>query len=373
MDGKLSQGLGDVYMKGSASFPADPGNFLYMVHRSAFIIHKNNRGQSRPVIYRLLKFLQIQTSVFMNIHKGGLIASVHSGIFSEKGHGGVLVRINLPVQESAHIKCGFVLCLRGDHPCLSIAVISLIVQKALDNKVCAFRCPCSKDDFFRVFSQKCSHLFSGLFYRLPGINRFDRIISVTGYNEDGRALVQDLHIIYMDYTEGLNTLMKNQDMEVYLADNADIVLTVAGDNTVQSSEILENVESCMSEHQNVYCHSGNSEEVHHAHDAGLSFGKYQAWQVLQDLNPDITLEEVQDMTMSEIRDLIRKYSREKSQDGDQNPEAENIQGSQNPDTGQKSEENSSDNTEEASDEGALSETSQQGHHGHQHHGDNTDD
>lgn len=206
-----------------------------------------------------------------------------------------------------------------------------------------------------------------------GINRFDRIISVTGYNEDGRALVQDLHIIYMDYTEGLNTLMKNQDMEVYLADNADIVLTVAGDNTVQSSEILENVESCMSEHQNVYCHSGNSEEIHHAHDAGLSFGKYQAWQVLQDLNPDITLEEVQDMTMSEIRDLIRKYSREKSQDGDQNPEAENIQGSQDPDTGQKSEENSSDNTEEASDEGALSETSQQGHHGHQHHGDSTDD
>ena len=162
-------------------------------------------------------------------------------------------------------------------------------------------------------------------------------------------------------------------MEVYLADNADIVLTVAGDNTVQSSEILENVESCMSEHQNVYCHSGNSEEVHHAHDAGLSFGKYQAWQVLQDLTPDITLEEVQDMTMSEIRDLIREYSREKSQDGDQNPVAENIQGSQNPDTGQKSEENSSDNTEEASDEGALSETSQQGHHGHQHHGDNTDD
>ena len=104
-----------------------------------------------------------------------------------------------------------------------------------------------------------------------------------------------------------------------------VVLTVAGDNAAKSSEILDNVESCMSEHQNVYCHSGNSEEVHHAHDAGLSFGKYQAWQVLQDLDPDITLEEVQDMTMSEIRDLIRKYSQEKSQeksqDNDQSSEA----------------------------------------------------
>ena len=201
--------------------------------------------------------------------------------------------------------------------------------------------------------------------------------AVLGYNEDGRALVQDLHIKYMDYTDALEPLMEDQNMEVYLADNADVVLTVAGDNAAKSSEILDNVESCMSQHQNVYCHSGNSEEVHHAHDAGLSFGKYQAWQVLQDLNPDITLEKVQDMTMSEIRDLIRKYSQEKSQeksqDNDQSSEAGNIQGAQDPDTGRKAAEDSSNSTEGSSDEDDLSETVRQGHHGHQHHGDGTDD
>ena len=206
-----------------------------------------------------------------------------------------------------------------------------------------------------------------------GINRFDRIVCVTGYNEDGRALARDLHIKYMDYTDALETLMEDQNMEVYMADNADVVLTVAGDNAAKSSEILDNVESCMSEHQNVYCHSGNSEEVHHAHDAGLSFGKYQAWQVLQDLDPDITLEEVQDMTMSEIRDLIWKYSQEKSPDKDQSTESENIQDSRDPDTSQGSTEDSSDSTEDSSDEDDLSETTQQGHHGHQHHGDGTDD
>ena len=206
-----------------------------------------------------------------------------------------------------------------------------------------------------------------------GINRFDRIVSVIGYNEDGRALVQDLHIKYMDYTDALETLMEDQNMEVYLADNADVVLTVAGDNAAKSSEILDNVESCMSQHQNVYCHSGNSEEVHHAHDAGLSFGKYQAWQVLQDLNPDITLEKVQDMTMSEIRDLIQKYSQEKSQDNDQSSEAGNIQGAQDPDTGREAAEDSSNSTAGSSDEDDLSETVRQGHHGHQHHGDGTDD
>lgn len=202
-----------------------------------------------------------------------------------------------------------------------------------------------------------------------GINRFDRIVSVTGYNEDGRALARDLHIKYMDYTDALETLMEDQNMEVYLAGNADVVLTVAGNNAAKSSEILDNVESCMSEHQNVYCHSGNSEEVHHAHDAGLSFGKYQAWQVLQDLDPDITLEDVQDMTMSQIRDLIRKYS----QDEGQSAETGDIQDSQEPDSGQGSAEGSLGSTEDDSGEEDLSGTVRQEHHGQEHHGDGIHD
>lgn len=177
-----------------------------------------------------------------------------------------------------------------------------------------------------------------------GINRFDRIVSVTGYNEDGRSLARELQIKYMDYQKGLEALIEDEDLAVYLTDDADIVLTVAGDNADRSSEILDNVESCMSEHQNVYCHSGDSEEVHHAHDAGLSFGKYQAWQVLQELDPDITLEEVRDMTMSQIRDLIRESA-----------------------------EDSTGSTAESPDEDTSSEAARQGHHGQGHHGCSADD
>lgn len=206
-----------------------------------------------------------------------------------------------------------------------------------------------------------------------GINRFDRIISVTGYNEDGRALAQELHIKYMDYTEGLEALMEDQNMEVYMTDNADIVLTVAGESTTQSSEILENVESCMVDHENVSCHSGNSEEIHHAHDAGLSFGKYQAWQILQDLDPDITLEEVQDMTMAEIRDLIEEYSQEESGDDSQTSEAEDTQGSQGQGNGngnsRQSGNEASQSIQEESSEDDMGETWEHGHHGsgHQEH------
>lgn len=194
-----------------------------------------------------------------------------------------------------------------------------------------------------------------------GINRFDRIVSVTGYNEDGKALADSLDLKYMDYSDALEALLADQDMEVYLSDNADVVLTVAGKSENQSSQILETVESCASSHENVHCHSGDTEEIHHAHNAGLSFGKYQAYLTLKGLDPSVTLEEIQDMTMSQIRELIQEYSQEDSQG---NPQG-NSQGN--------SWKNSSDSTDDSSDaaqestgSGNSSQTFQHGHHGYGH-------
>lgn len=194
-----------------------------------------------------------------------------------------------------------------------------------------------------------------------GINRFDRIVSVTGYNEDGKALADSLDLKYMDYSDALESLLADQDMEVYLSDNADVVLTVAGKSENQSSQILETVESCASSHENVHCHSGDTEEIHHAHNAGLSFGKYQAYLTLKGLDPSVTLEEIQDMTMSQIRELIQEYSQEDSQGSSQG----NSQGN--------SWKNSSDSTDDSSGaaqestgSGESSESVQHGHHGYGH-------
>ena len=194
-----------------------------------------------------------------------------------------------------------------------------------------------------------------------GINRFDRIVSVTGYNEDGKALADSLDLKYMDYSDALEALLADQDMEVYLSDNADVVLTVAGKSESQSSQILETVESCVSDHENVHCHSGDTEEIHHAHNAGLSFGKYQAYLTLKKLDPSVTLEEIQDMTMSQIRELIQAYSQEDSQGSSQG----NSQGN--------SWKNSSDSTadssgaaQESTDSGDSSGSAQHGHHGYGH-------
>ena len=186
-----------------------------------------------------------------------------------------------------------------------------------------------------------------------GINRFDRIVSVTGYNEDGKALADSLDLKYMDYSDALEALLADQDMEVYLSDNADVVLTVAGKSESQSSQILETVESCVSDHENVHCHSGDTEEIHHAHNAGLSFGKYQAYLTLKELDPSVTLEEIQDMTMSQIRELIQAYSQEDSQGNSRKNSSDST-------------DDSSDAAQESTGSGDSSEIFQHGHHGYGH-------
>ena len=141
-----------------------------------------------------------------------------------------------------------------------------------------------------------------------GVNRFDRIISVEGYNDDGTALAASLNIRFLDYQDAIEQLLEDETVESYLSGDAVMSLTVAGKSESQSSTILENVESCVSDRENVRCHSGDVTEMHDAHECGMSFGKYQVFLRLQELDPAITADDVRDLSMREILDLIEEYS-----------------------------------------------------------------
>lgn len=141
-----------------------------------------------------------------------------------------------------------------------------------------------------------------------GINRFDRIVSVDSYNEDGENLARTFHITFMNYNDALEEILSSQSIEDYLAQDAVMSLTVAGDNETQYSEIYDTVETCASDHENIHCHSGDTKEMHEAHDEGVSFGKYRAYLILKDLDPSVSLDDVRDLTMREIYDLIDTYS-----------------------------------------------------------------
>lgn len=141
-----------------------------------------------------------------------------------------------------------------------------------------------------------------------GINRFGQVVSVDGFNEEGRELSSTLNVKYKNYTYAIEQILNDNNIAALLSENEIMTITVVGPDGQQSAKILSGVEACTTERGNAYCYFATSEEVAAAHESGLSCGKYRAFLELQLLDPDITPEMVRDMTMREIRELIDSLS-----------------------------------------------------------------
>lgn len=137
------------------------------------------------------------------------------------------------------------------------------------------------------------------------VNRFDRIISAKGWNDDGKELVSSIDVWNLEYSEAVNQILENEEVSALLSNDGILTVVVAGEDSDQAAQILSSVQSCTSGEKNAYCYSISPEETEVANDLGLSYGKYRAFLELQKLDPSITVEEIQNMPMREIWDLIQ--------------------------------------------------------------------
>lgn len=141
-----------------------------------------------------------------------------------------------------------------------------------------------------------------------GINRFDRVISVNALNDDGKKLAETLDIKFTAYDEALRKILNNKSIEVLLSEDEIMTVTVIETNTAQSANILSAAKACTSDYSNVHCHSASSEDASAARGLGLSYERYLAYLELYSLDPDITPEKIQSMTMREIRELAAQLT-----------------------------------------------------------------
>lgn len=141
-----------------------------------------------------------------------------------------------------------------------------------------------------------------------GINLFDKVVSVNPLNDDGKTLIQTLDIKFAGYDEALQQIINNEKISKLLSENEVMTITVIETNTAQSEKIFSGAIASTGNNNNVYCYSASSEEKAMAHDAGLPCGKYRAFLELQKLDPDITPDEIREMSMREIRSLIAELS-----------------------------------------------------------------
>ena len=137
------------------------------------------------------------------------------------------------------------------------------------------------------------------------VNRFDRVIAATAFNEDAHAILSSTKLKHMHYQDALELLLYSDGFTPYRSEGADISITVAGSSDEHSSKILQNIRQCDSVVTlNTSCHFGHHENTTAAHEANLSLGKYEAYLILHELDSSISPTDVQSLTMREIQQRI---------------------------------------------------------------------
>lgn len=143
-----------------------------------------------------------------------------------------------------------------------------------------------------------------------GINCFNRIVSCESYNEDGEDLLDSLHIRFKKYSEAIDEIEKNERIQTLLENDGVMMITVVENENRQSKKIYAEIQSDMEGITNTHCYYAKKEEVEEAHDAGLSYGKYCAFQEVKKVNPEISVQEIEEMPMCEIRKLMEEETEE---------------------------------------------------------------
>ena len=137
-----------------------------------------------------------------------------------------------------------------------------------------------------------------------GINRFDRVISATGSNADGQQLVDNLALIHLNYSEAVDRILTDNTVADLMTSGEILSVGIIAPEGAQSDRLLSNTRSCTAGNEDTHCYSADPETAAQARETGLSCAKYRALQELQALDPSINAEDIQGMTMRQIRNWI---------------------------------------------------------------------
>ena len=136
------------------------------------------------------------------------------------------------------------------------------------------------------------------------VNRFDRVLSLEGRNDDGEALAAELSVRFRDYRTALEEILSSGAVTECLAQGEELSIAVVDLTGEGAGELLSGVEACAAATPGAHCYAADYGDVSDAHSCGLSYGKYSAYLALRALDPTVTAKEVQGMTMREIRARI---------------------------------------------------------------------
>lgn len=138
------------------------------------------------------------------------------------------------------------------------------------------------------------------------LNRFDRVVEVTEYDE--QALPQALSLRNMTCEEAVTAILdagENGTEEVWIS--------VAGETEEQTRKLETALTACtQGKYENVTCSGMGNEQAQEAAELGLPLGKYRVYQQILEWEPDFAVEEASSMTMRQLTEYLEALTGEES-------------------------------------------------------------
>ncbi len=165
-----------------------------------------------------------------------------------------------------------------------------------------------------------------------GLNRYDKVISVDSFNEDGSALLAQLKLQHKNLSEALDMLLLQEQEQA--AENEAVIFTVAAEGA-NAERLMQTVSRFRENYSAKLDASGKKplkmqaylaqfDSLSEAHQSNMSLGKFRAYQTLRDCGLELSSEAVQDLSIPEIENLVSEHKRR--QHGQQSGKGQNAAG-----------------------------------------------
>lgn len=140
------------------------------------------------------------------------------------------------------------------------------------------------------------------------VNRGGKVLDARGVNPDGEQMLSTVSVVGMDFPDAISLLLDNESITALVEEDPTgnaIDFTVTSLNGENVDALQDEVTAACEQRSVRYsCTMASSAEYDSATELGLTVGRYRAYVELQRIGVDIAPEQLNTMSMREIRDMI---------------------------------------------------------------------
>lgn len=137
------------------------------------------------------------------------------------------------------------------------------------------------------------------------VNRFDRVISTKGFNQEGLEIISSVKVKHMNYVSAVDCLLEEEQASGYLEEEGEVLIAVSCPKKEKAEQVVECIDTMQAEKpQHVQVIQPKKTAIVEAEKEDMSFGKYQAYLDIHEVNPEVTVETVKEMSVQDIKTIM---------------------------------------------------------------------